>query len=367
MIHKLKILFTSIDWLLLMPVLLMLSYSTLAMYSLQVNVVNSSASIINGHLIFIFIGLFLAGLLFFIPYQIIGDYYKIWIAVAVVLLISVLLFGATIKGTRGWFYFLGFTFQPVEMVKIAAIVAFSKILSLIDVNRYAFKALLISGGVAGLLIGLVMLQPDLGSAAIIGVIWLGYALSLPIPLRKTLSILFLTLGLIITVLGFNLKTYQKDRLLTFIDPQRDPLGAGYNVTQSMIAVGSGGISGRGLSYGSQSHLQFLPEKETDFIFAMIAEELGFWGAGLLMFAYVWFLFRLWWISRTTIDGLGYYLILGYLVYVASQTFINIGMNLGVTPVVGLPLPFVSAGGSSMMASLLGLGLVLNVSRQRKNN
>lgn len=365
MIYRLKLLFTSIDWLLVVPVLLMLSYSSLAMYSLEVNVGDGSTSIINGHMVFILAGLFLACLLFFIPYQIIGDYYKLLVFLAILLLVGVLIFGATIKGTKGWFSFFGFTFQPVEVVKISAIIAFSKILSLIDVNRSPFKALFYSGLVTLVLVILIMLQPDLGSAAIVGVIWLGYALSLPISLKKTFTILFLLLATIITILAFNLKTYQKDRLLTFIDPQRDPLGAGYNVSQSMIAVGSGGLAGRGLSYGSQSHLQFLPEKETDFIFAMIAEELGFWGAGLLMLAYVWFLFRLWWISRTTVDVFGYYLILGFLVYIASQTFINMGMNLGVTPVVGLPLPFVSAGGSSMLASLIGFGLILNVARQRR--
>lgn len=365
MISKLKNFLTAIDWLLLIAVLMLLAYGLLAMYSLQVNEGQTSFNLFSGHVIFMIIGLLLASFLFFIPYQIIGDYYKIWIIIGVLLLFLVLLFGSTIKGTKGWFSFFGFTFQPVEVVKISAIVAFSKILSLIDVLRRPFKALLITGGIAGIFIALIMLQPDLGSAAIIGVIWLGYALSLPIPLKKTLTILFLLFAVIVGVIGLNLKTYQKERLLTFIDPQRDPLGAGYNVTQSMVAVGSGGLYGRGLSYGSQSHLQFLPEKETDFVFAMIAEELGFWGAGLLMLTYLWLLIRMWFISRSTIDPLGYYLILGFLVYISSQTFINIGMNLGVTPVVGLPLPFVSAGGSSLLASLIGFGLILNVSRQSK--
>jgi rod shape determining protein RodA len=364
MIDGIKRFLISIDWLLVLPVFALLLFGILAMYSLQINS-DENTNPITAHLFFTVIGLSLMVLLFFLPYQIVGDYYKILLVISFVLLLSVLVFGATIKGTRGWFSFFGLTFQPVEIVKISAIIAFSKILSLIDVRQHYLKAATISACVAVLLIGLVMLQPDLGSAAIIGVIWLGYVITLPMSLKKVIPGLILIFSIVFLVLFFNLKQYQKDRLLTFIDPGREPLGSGYNVNQSMIAVGSGGLYGRGLSYGSQSHLQFLPEKETDFIFAMIAEELGFWGAGLLILLYICLLVRAWFVSRLAVDVFGYYLLLGFLVYIGSQTFINIGMNLGVTPVVGLPLPFVSSGGSSLLASLIIFGLILNVSKQSR--
>ncbi|HLC64269.1 MAG TPA: FtsW/RodA/SpoVE family cell cycle protein, partial [Patescibacteria group bacterium] len=212
----------------------------------------------------------------------------------------------------------------------------------------------------GALIVLVMLQPDLGSAMILFFIWLVMVLLLPIR-KKTVFIIFLIIVVLAAGAWFFLfKDYQKDRLLTFIQPQLDPLGAGYNVRQSVVAVGSGQLVGRGLALGSQSQLNFLPEQETDFIFAVIAEELGFVGASLLLILFFSLLVRLYRIAQQTRDDFGNMLALGVITYLTVQTFINMGMNMGIAPVTGVPLPLVSYGGSSLLSVLIALGIVLNI-------
>ena len=174
---------------------------------------------------------------------------------------------------------------------------------------------------------------------------------------------FLSLAVVFSL--FFLKDYQRDRILTFVSPGRDPLGAGYNVRQSIVAIGAGGFLGRGLSLGSQSQLNFLPEQETDFIFAVIAEELGFIGAGAVLLLFLSLLWRIWKIGQRVGDNFASLLVAGMIFYLLSQTFVNIGMNLGIAPVAGIPLPLISYGGSSLVASFLAVGLVESlVIRQR---
>ena len=212
-----------------------------------------------------------------------------------------------------------------------------------------------------------MFQPDLGSAMILFLTWLAMVLLLPVPKKTILAIFLIILVLAAGAWLFVLQDYQKDRLLTFVQPQRDPLGSGYNVRQSVVAVGSGQVLGRGLALGSQSQLNFLPEQETDFIFAVIAEELGFVGAGLLLLLFASLFLRLYKIARETRDDFGNFLCLGIITYLTIQTFINIGMNLGIAPVTGIPLPLVSYGGSSLVSILIALGIVLNVNGKNQGS
>ena len=207
---------------------------------------------------------------------------KWWYVLALVLLLGVLIFGQNIRGTKGWFTLGGFNFQPVEFAKVGIILIMAYIISRFG-RRYERPLFFWgTGAVALTMIGLVMLQPDLGSAVLIGLIWLGLVYLVG---TRRLFLLSLILGLIAAAaLGwsFFLKDYQKNRLLNFIDPARDPLISGYNLNQSLIAVGSGQFFGRGLGFGSQSQLRFLPEAQTDFIFAVISEELGFVGSSVIM-------------------------------------------------------------------------------------
>ena len=212
---------------------------------------------------------------------------------------------------------------------------------------------------------LVVLEPDLGSAIIIMSLWAGIILLSPI--RKK----FLAIILIIFVLfcgagwKFLLKGYQKDRVRVFLNPALDPRGRGYNVQQATIAVGSGELFGTGLGKGVESQSKFLPERQTDFIFAASSEEIGFLGSFSLLGLYFFLLWRILKIMRAAKDDLGMYIAGGVFFFFFFHVLINVGMNIGLLPVTGIPLPFVSAGGSSLIVSLLALGTLQNVARQSK--
>lgn len=284
--------------------------------------------------------------------------------VAGFILLAVLFFGTNVRGTTGWFQFAGVSLQPVEFAKIAIILAAARFLTdhSFEMDRWTMV------GRYGLLIAgycvLVLLQPDLGSAVVL--VGTGAVMGLATAIRPRQLLLLASIGLVLATLSwvFILKDTQKDRLLTFIDPQRDPSRSGYNVTQSIISVGSGQWFGRGLGLGPQSQLQFLPERETDFIFAVIGEELGFIGAASVIMIFAFLLWRLWRLSRTLSDDTARYIVVGYCAVIFGHVIINIGMNIGVMPVTGIPLPFISAGGSSLLAMSVGLGITLNALGQR---
>ncbi|MFZ1626459.1 MAG: FtsW/RodA/SpoVE family cell cycle protein, partial [Candidatus Moraniibacteriota bacterium] len=217
---------------------------------------------------------------------------------------------------------------------------------------------------SALLIILVLRQPDLGSSLVLGFIWLSMILVSGIRWKH-----FFVLGsiglLLIVASWFFLADYQKARLETFLNPELDPQGSGYNVLQSMVAVGSGGVTGKGIGHGSQSQLNFLPEKHTDFIFAVISEELGLIGGGIIIFLYGLFLYRITRIAETARDNTGYLIAVGVLSLFFIHILINLGMNMGFLPVTGLPAPFLSYGGSALLAFFLALGLLLSVYRYRE--
>lgn len=285
----------------------------------------------------------------------------LWLA-AVVALLALLLFGEATRGARGWITVGALKAQPAEFAKLAVILFLATTLERLrfDITRLSdMLAVAIIVGVPGLL---VALQPDIGGAFIIllssGVMALATGLD-----RKKLALLVLA-GVVAASLGwsFALRDYQKERVLTFLAPQSDPLGAGYNVTQSVVAIGSGGWFGRGLGLGTQSQLNFLPEQETDFIFASLAEELGFAGASFVLAAYLFLLWRLVAALSSGRSLFAHFLVLGVLVALFSQAVVNIGMNMGLFPVTGVTLPFVSYGGSSLVVSFAALGIALGSRR-----
>jgi len=360
MFKRLFILTRGYDWYLIINVILLMIFGLAALYSLQINVAEPNFVFLNRQLIFVGLGLVLFFLMSQISFRVWGDYYKVILGTVAFMLIVVLIVGISIRGTTGWLEFFGQTFQPVELAKIALIIFLAKFFTSRGKQPKLLTDIFISGLITGALIVLVMLQPDLGSAMILFFIWLVMVLLLPIR-KKTVFIIFLIIVVLAAGAWFFLfKDYQKDRLLTFIQPQLDPLGAGYNVRQSVVAVGSGQLVGRGLALGSQSQLNFLPEQETDFIFAVIAEELGFVGASLLLILFFSLLVRLYRIAQQTRDDFGNMLALGVITYLTVQTFINMGMNMGIAPVTGVPLPLVSYGGSSLLSVLIALGIVLNI-------
>lgn len=282
---------------------------------------------------------------------------------SVLLLLAVLVFGTTIRGTRGWFDFGGFSLQPVELVKIALPILLAKHFS-DHAFRADFKTLLKGFAPVAIILLLVLLQPDLGSALLLLLVYGALVLLSGISRKAILG--FAAIGLMAASLiwSFALAPYQKERVQTFLNPARDPLGRGYNLAQSIIAVGSGGWLGRGLGAGTQSQLRFLPESQTDFLFAVIAEELGFLAVAVVLILYLTILFRAIRLARATRDNFTAYLVLGAALTLGIQAAANMSMNVGLLPVAGMTLPFLSYGGSSLIASFALLGLIESVAIHR---
>ncbi len=267
-----------------------------------------------------------------------------------------------INGAKSWFSLGGFGFQPVDMVKLLVILMLAKYFSRRHVEIKNIKHLIVSAIYALVPIGLIMLQPDFGSAMVIGVLWLGMALVAGIS-KKHLAILF---GIAIVVFTgawmFFFKPYQKDRIITFVNPGHDIRKSGYNVYQSMIAVGSGGVLGKGVGYGTQSRLHYLPEYKTDFIFAAFTEEWGLIGALVVIAAFGIFLWRILVHAERGVTNFETLFCVGYAILILGHVIINIGMNIGIMPVTGVPLPFMSYGGSHVLAECIGLGIIISMSR-----
>lgn len=295
-----------------------------------------------------------------IDYRMIKNYSGIFYIIIFLLLVGVLIWGKLTRGTAGWFNFGYFSLQPAEFAKIVMIVVLSKSLS--EMGNYSgmIKKIFTTGCYTALPSLLILLQPDLGSALIIIFIWAG--LLCMFGLKKKQILLFALLGMVIATGGwlFALKDYQKDRIMTFADPQSDPLDSGYNVIQSMVAIGSGSLWGKGLGHGSQSQLNFLPEKHTDFIFAVIAEEMGFIGGAMVIVLFAIIFYRLFVIAEEAQDNFGKLVTIGTIFMLVFHMAINIGMNMGIMPVTGIPLPFVSYGGSSLIAFLIMTGIVQSI-------
>lgn len=272
------------------------------------------------------------------------------------LMVLPFLFGLSSRGAHRWLQFGQVFFQPSELAKPFLLVTFA----VLAASRLSHKLmwLVISFALPALLI---FLQPDLGTMLVLTIGWL--TVFIPQIPRKIFLVGALIFLLVSPATWFLLRDYQKSRLLTFLNPYSDPLGRGYQVIQSTIAVGSGQLWGRGLGQGTQSQLQFLPEQHTDFMFATLSEELGFVGSAAVIFLFALLLAKIYGLATKSTDLAANYYSLGILAMLGFQIFINIGMNMGVAPVTGITLPFLSYGGSSMLSLAITLGLLSSISRQ----
>lgn len=280
---------------------------------------------------------------------------------SVSLLLLLFVTGSIFKGARSWFDLGSFSFQPVDFTKLALVLLLSKYFSRRHVEIANVRHILVSGFYTFVVFALVLIQPDFGSAIIIFLIWLGMVLVSGIS-KKHLFIVFLVGAASFVILwSFVFKPYQKDRILTFIHPFADIRGAGYNAYQSTIAVGSGQILGKGIGQGTQSKLHFLPEFQTDFIFAAFAEEWGFVGVNLLLILYVVVIWRILSISYRGETNFEILFGFGLALIFLSHLLIHIGMNIGLLPVTGTIVPFMSYGGSHLVMEFLGLGILTGMS------
>jgi rod shape determining protein RodA len=276
----------------------------------------------------------------------------------------VLVFAPRIAGTRRWLVVGPLQLQPSELAKLVAVLLMSKLFAESRKESLGLLDLAAPGGAVGILFLLIAAEPDLGSAFCLVPPFLTVALLAGLRPRALLALC--VAALVVGGLGwqFALKDYQKTRVLSFLDPDRDPKGAGYQKIQSQIAVGSGGLLGKGFRQGSQSQLGYLPARHTDFIFSVIAEESGFLGVSVVLGLYLLVLWRCLEAARLARDRAGAYLVAGITAILAFQVVYNVAMVAGLVPVKGLPLPFISYGGSSVLASLVGVGLIMNTRMRR---
>lgn len=282
--------------------------------------------------------------------------------VTVIMLVAVFFVGKTIYGARRWIDFGFMNFQPSELAKISVLVLGARLLSR-DTGKLDFIQLGVIVGICSLPVLLVIKQPDLGSGLSVFLILGGMVLYRGLTSR-VLRTLIVAVPLTLPMAWFTLHDYQKRRIISFLNPESDPKGAGYHKLQSEIAVGSGEIWGKGFLGGTQSHYRFLPEKHTDFALAVFAEEWGFVGCMVLLTLFCAFLYQIALVARDAKDLFGSYLAAGVFFYFFWQILINMGMVLGLMPVVGIPLPFLSYGGSATLVNFCLVGLVLNVSMRR---
>ena len=348
------------DWPLLIAMFTLVLFGLAAIYSVELSHTASTFLNVKKQVFAAALG---AGVFLFIAvsnYHLLRNYAVLLYGTGVLLMVSVLLFGETIRGTTGWFAVGPMSFQPVEYMKFALAVALAAYFSGRARLEFGFRELYESAAIVGVPVGLTMLQPDLGSALLLLALWGVVVLFAGIKKLYLLALSALSTLSAILSWQFLFAEYQKARVMTFLNPAIDPLGQGYNVTQAIIAVGSGGWFGRGLGFGSQSQLKFLPESQTDFIFAVIAEELGFIGVVLLLVAFAFLFWRLLGLASRAHDDFPGYLLIGIGGVLFAQMCVNVGMNLGLLPVTGVALPLVSYGGSSLVFTLAMLAVAQSV-------
>lgn len=290
---------------------------------------------------------------------------RAWVVYAFVLILvlAVPFIGGVAGGSRRWIRLGPVSIQPSEFVKLAVVILIARMLSHTPGVKLGMREAIPGLVFAGIPAAAILIQPDLGSAALVGMVAVTLLIVGGVRLRWFM-LMASPFVLAAPLLWGHLKEYQQKRILTFINPDEDPLGAGYHVIQSKIAVGSGGVWGRGFLRGTQNHLNFLPEQHTDFIFSVFSEEWGLAGGLVLLGLYFALMARMLVIAARSRDRFGVLLSVGVATIIFWQVVINIGMVTGIMPVVGIPLPFFSYGGSSLVCLLVAIGLVMNVSMRR---
>jgi rod shape determining protein RodA len=355
------------DWVLLGVMVLLVAIGLLVIYATSFKATKLvSLTDLWHQLAFVFVGF---GAFFFMARVDYRTWFKLtpWLyGVTLLLLVIVILSSKAVLGAQRWIDLGFFQFQPSEFAKLVLIIVLAKFFSDHYDQMHRIKYLAISLLYLVVPMLLVMKQPDLGTALVLVAIW--FAMALVSKVRKV-HLAVLT-GLGIAALPFmlsHLKDYQKARLTIFLNPQADPLGAGHNVIQSTITIGSGQVFGRGLAAGSQSQLNFLPQlaQHTDFIFAVLNEKMGFVGGTLLLLLFAVLLYRGLKIAAGAQDRFGMFLAVGVSAMILFHVFVNAGMNMGIAPVTGIPLPLVSYGGTALIVAMASLGLLESVAVRRK--
>jgi rod shape determining protein RodA len=352
-----------VDIPLLITMMLLIICGLAAMYSIAAT--SGSMTLLFRQIVFVIIG----GVFFIFfasyNYHNISKWHRVAYVLVIAALIGVLILGRDIRGSSRWIDIGFFNLQPAEFAKLVVAVGLSRWLYLKRGQINSWKNIVLSLAYALIPAILILREPDLGSTLIVLGIWFGLILVSPMKKRFVIALFVVALLFSATSWQFLLHDYQRKRIEVFIDPALDPRGQGYNVRQAVIAVGSGHVIGRGFGQGLQSTLRFLPERQTDFVFATMSEEVGFVGSVTIVFLYGFLMLRLLKVVRMARDDFGMYLAAGVLCMMFGQVLINIGMNIGIMPVTGIPLPLITHGGSSLLVTMIALGIVQNIAIQSK--
>ena len=365
-VHKKDVQFISkLNFQFLFIIFLLISISLVNFYSVTHTSTSSSSSVFWTHALWILLGTIVFFLTTALNYQFISRICYFLYGANVLALVLVLFFGASSHGAQRWFD-LGFiSFQPSETMKVVLIYVLSLLFSKTSTQQvYGFRQIAGAFFLTIIPMILIALQPDLGTSLIIGIQVCVLILFLKLSKRLFISFFSLILIAVPSIWVFSLKDYQKSRILTFISSQKDPKGAGYNIIQSKIAIGSGQLFGKGFRKGTQAQLKFLPERQTDFIFSVLSEEHGFFGSSIVLGLFLLLILNIVKIAKKSRNKLGVYLCIGCIALILCPVLINVGMTIGLFPVVGIPLPLLSYGGSNMITIFISLGLVSSVSAHR---
>ncbi len=348
-----------VDWYLVGATVLLFAVGLSVIYSLAV--VRAAPSLVTSQLIAAGLGLGVAIGIAQYDYRRLAPFMPALYLLGIVLLIAVLFFGDTVLGAKRWISFGPFQLQPSELMKLGLIGMLAHRLSL--VQDYPLRRVVSIIGLIAVPVAIVLFQPDLGTAAVLGASTIVVLLVANLP-RRYWAVFGLALLAVIPLIVLNLADYQRQRIQTFLQPTSDPYGSGYNVLQSIIAVGNGGLWGQGIGQGTQSQLEFLPIAHTDFIFAGIAEATGFIGSTVVIVLLSVLVVRALHIGQRAPDQFGFYLATGIAGLWLIQFSVNIAMNIGLMPVTGIPLPFVSHGGTALVVNCIALGLLESIARRR---
>lgn len=347
--------FKNFDWLIFLSIIFIFSLGLTVLYSV-------APHLVSHQLIYFALGLTLFFLFSNIDYRIFQNFFLGFYFLSIFFLLLTFLLGRVTRGALRWISLGPFTFQPSEFVKPLFILSFSGLVALKDSSKLKNLFLLLSLFLP--LAFLIFYQPALGSTLTVLAIWLSIIFVGGMKLSH-LFLMFFSGCSLLPIIWRTLADYQKKRVLAFLNPRGDPLGGGYHLIQSRIAVGSGRIFGKGLGQGTQSHLRFLPEFQSDFIFAALAEELGLLGSLILIVCYFLLLWRILKIAKNSKDKFALLITVGVFFMLFFQIFVNISMNIGLVPITGITLPLVSYGGSSLVATLISLGLVESIAKVEK--
>jgi len=396
---------TQLDWKLISVMFLIILIGMIVIYSSSAGMESGNERTFYRQLIWLCLGLVLATVAFIVPAKLLFAFAYIIYFFAVLLLVIVLMQGKS-SGLERWIGIGGLRFQPSEFAKIAVVVAVARFLSQYKVGQNNLKNLLIVFALVAVPLYLVKEQPDLGTSLVymaiiipmlywagihpfilfvlisplISVIASGYFYFFLVWMLIVLAVLFLSRKTLIVVLGLfilnisvgvmtpylwnKLKPYQQERILNVLDPKKDPRGTGYQVLQSLNAIGSGGITGKGFMKGTQTQLRFLPEQHTDFIFSVLGEEFGFAGVSITLLLFSLLIIRMVSIAASVKSRFEGLIVIGFASVILFHIFVNTGMTVGIMPVTGLPLPFLSSGGSFLISMILMMGIVLNIAYNR---